>query len=258
VNSGEDFDMARKVALVTGAAAGIGAAAARRLAADGMAVGVLDLDGERCAGTVAAIAEAGGEAMALGADITDRAAVVAAVASLHATLGPVAVLVNNAGIPGFCPFLEMTDAVWDTMLRVNLTGAFIMTQVVLPDMVAAGWGRVINISSMAAQAGAKDMAHYAASKGGMIAMTKALAHEFGPNGITFNTIPPRFITGTIMSDASFAAAKQPLARDAEIAAGPITRAGVPDDIAEAVGWLASEGAGFVTGQVIGVNGGRYI
>ncbi|MDE2404633.1 MAG: SDR family oxidoreductase [Sphingomonadales bacterium] len=250
--------MAGRVALVTGAAAGIGAACARQLAADGLAVGVLDIEASRCTGTVEAIRAAGGKAVALGADIADRAQVNAAVAELRASLGPVAVLVNNAGIPGFCPFLEMTDAVWGEMMRVNLTGAFVVTQVVLPDMVAAGWGRVINISSMAAQKGAKDMAHYAASKGGMIAMTKALAHEFGPQGITFNTVPPRFITQTLMSDASFAASKQPLALDAEIAAGPITRAGVPADIASAVSWLASEGAGFVTGQVIGVNGGRYI
>ena len=250
--------MTNTVALVTGAAAGIGAASAKRLAADGMAVGVLDLDAERCADTVAAIVAAGGQALALGADISNRAQVVAAVGRLRAALGPIAVLVNNAGIPGFSPFLEMSDETWETMLRVNLTGAFIMTQVVLPDMIAAGWGRVINISSMAAQAGASNMAHYAASKGGMIAMTRALAHEFGPQGITFNTIPPRFITGTIMSDASFAASKQPKGREAEIAAGPITRAGVPQDIAGAVSWLASEDAGFVTGQVIGVNGGRYI
>jgi len=250
--------MGRKVALVTGAAAGIGAACAQRLASDGMAVGVLDLDAERCAGTVAAIVAAGGEALALGADISDRAAVVAAVEQLRATFGPVAVLVNNAGIPGFCPFLDLTDAAWETMLRINLTGAFIMTQVALPDMIAAGWGRVINISSMAAQAGASQLVHYAASKGGMISMTKALAHEFGPQGITVNTIPPRFITGTIMSDASFASSKQPKGREAEIMAGPITRAGVPADIAGAVSWLASDDAGFVTGQVIGVNGGRYI
>ncbi|WP_200844842.1 MULTISPECIES: SDR family NAD(P)-dependent oxidoreductase [unclassified Novosphingobium] len=250
--------MVRKVALVTGAAAGIGAASALRLARDGIAVGVLDLDVDRCSGTVDSIAEAGGEAIALGADITDRDQVRGAVAQLHDRFGPIAITVNNAGIPGFKPFLEIDDALWDHMMRVNLTGAFIVTQAVLPGMIAAQWGRVINISSMAAQAGAKDMAHYAASKAGMIGMTRALAHEFGPAGITFNVVPPRFITGTIMSDNSFAAGKQPMAREAEVQAGPIRREGRPEDIAGAVAWLASEEAGFVTGQVIGVNGGRYI
>lgn len=247
-----------KVALVTGAAAGIGASCAQRLARMGMAVGVLDLDADRCANTVTAIVGAGGRAMPLGADISDRLQVVAALNRLRAELGPVTVLVNNAGIPGFSSFLEIDDATWDRMIRINLTGAFVVTQEVLPDMIEASWGRIINISSMAAQAGAPRMAHYAASKAGLIGMTKALAHELGPNGITVNCIPPRFITGTIMSEQSFAAGKQPLARDAEIQAGPIQRAGRPDDIAGAAAWLASEDAGFVTGQVIGVNGGRYI
>lgn len=250
--------MDRKVALVTGAAAGIGASSAVRLAQAGMAVGVLDLDAERCAETARTIKACGGEARALGGDITSRALMKKAIARLRDEFGPITVLVNNAGIPGFKPFLEIDDALWGRMLNVNLTGAFITTQEVLPDMLAARWGRIINISSMAAQAGAKDMAHYCASKAGMIGMTKALAHEFGPVGITVNTIPPRFITGTIMSEQSFAAGKQPLAREAEIEAGPVCRAGVPEDIAGAVAWLASEDAGFVTGQVIGVNGGRYI
>lgn len=250
--------MTDHVALVTGAAAGIGASCARRLARDGAAVGVLDLDAERCAGVVSEIEAAGGRAIALGADITDRQQVAAALDALRDAFGPITILVNNAGIPGFVPFLEMTDAQWDTMLRVNLTGAFIVTQLAIPDMVSAGWGRVINISSMAAQSGAKNMAHYAASKGGMISMTRALAHEFGPSGITVNVIPPRFITGTIMSDEAFAAAKQPRGREAEVQAGPICREGRPEDIAGTVAWLASEDAGFVTGQVIGVNGGRYI
>lgn len=250
--------MSDRVALITGAAAGIGAGCATRLARDGVAVGVLDLDAGRCAETVAAVEAAGGRAVALGADIADRAQVVAAVARLRETFGPVSILVNNAGIPGFAPFLEMSDETWTRMITVNLTGAFIVTQVVLPDMIAAGWGRVVNISSMAAQSGPRHMAHYAAAKGGMISMTKALAAEFGPSGITVNVIPPRFITGTIMSEQSFASAKQPLGREAEVERGPICREGRPEDIAGAVAWLASDEAGFVTGQVIGVNGGRYM
>jgi 2-hydroxycyclohexanecarboxyl-CoA dehydrogenase len=207
---------------------------------------------------VAEIAAAGGRAIALGADISKRAQVQAAVAQLREAFGPVTVLVNNAAITGFVPFLEMSDDQWNAGLNVNLTGTFIVTQVVLPDMLAAGWGRIVNISSSGAQSGAKHLAHYTASKGGMISLTRSLAVEFGPNGITANVIPPRFITGTIMSDASFAAAKQPLGLQAEIDRGPICRAGRPDDIASTVAWLASDEAGYVTGQVIGVNGGRYI
>lgn len=250
--------MGNKVALVTGAAAGIGAACALRLARDGAAVGVLDLDTERCAGTVETIRSAGGKAMALGTDISDRGQVKTAVTQLHDAFGPIIILVNNAAITGYVPFLEMTDQQWELVHRVNLTGTFIVCQEVLPDMIAAGWGRIINISSAAAQVGAKHMAHYASSKGGIIALTRTLAVEFGPNGITANVIPPRFITGTIMSEHSFANAKQPMSREALAALGPICREGRPEDIAGTVAWLASEDAGFVTGQVISVNGGRII
>jgi 2-hydroxycyclohexanecarboxyl-CoA dehydrogenase len=248
----------KKVALVTGAAAGIGAACAIRLARDGASVGVLDLDAARCQATVDAIVKAGGHAVALGADISDRATVIAAMTKLHTVFGPIGILVNNAAITGFTPFLELSDAEWERVLKVNLTGAFIVTQLALPDMIAAKWGRIINIASSAAQSGAKYMAPYASSKGGMIALTKSLALEFGPDGITANVIPPRFITGTIMSERSFADQKQPIAREALAAAGPICREGRPEDIAGAVAWLASDDASYVTGQIISVNGGRYI
>jgi 2-hydroxycyclohexanecarboxyl-CoA dehydrogenase len=247
-----------RVALVTGAAGGIGAECARRLSTDGVAVGVLDLDEARCEQTFRDIRSAGGRAIALGADISDRLQVDQALIRLRGELGPITILVNNAAITGYVPFLELTDDQWGAVLTVNLTGTFIVTQSVLPDMIDAGWGRIINISSSAAQSGAPNMAHYASSKAGMIGLTRTLAVEFGPKGITANVIPPRFITGTIMSEHSFANAKQPVARDALAQAGPICREGRPQDIASAVSWLASDEAGFVTGQVIGVNGGRYI
>ena len=250
--------MTGKVALVTGAAAGIGAAIARRLARDGTAIGVLDIlidDAQKVADEIVA---AGGKAVALEASIADRAQVNAALAKLREALGPVTILVNNAGITGFVPFLEMTDAQWDKMLEINLKGTFITTQLVIPDMIAAGWGRIVNISSSSAQSGAALMAHYSSSKGGMIALTKTLAQEFGGYGITCNTIPPRFVMGTVMSEASFARPDMQARREAMEQDAPIQRAGKPEDIAGAAAWLVSDEAGYVTGQIIGVNGGRYI
>ncbi len=246
--------MTEKVALVTGAAAGIGAAIARRLARDGIAIGVLDLDLDQVSKVADEIVAAGGRAVALAANIADREQVKAAVGKLRDTFGPVTVLVNNAGITGVVPFLELTDEQWDKMLEINLKGTFIVTQVVAPDMVDAGWGRIVNISSSSAQSGAQRMAHYSASKGGVIALTKTLAQELGPMGITCNNIPPRFVMNTIMSEATLSEEAQ----EQNIKAGPIRRAGAPEDIAGAAAWLVSDEAGYVTGQTIGVNGGRYI
>jgi 2-hydroxycyclohexanecarboxyl-CoA dehydrogenase len=243
-----------KVALVTGAAAGIGAAISRRLARDGIAIGVLDVLIEGATKVANEIVAAGGKAIPLKASITDREQVKAAVAKLRETFGPVTILVNNAGITGFVPFEELTDGQWDRMMEVNLKGPFIVTQVVLPDMKAAGWGRIVNISSSSAQSGAVLMAHYSASKGAIIALTKTLARELGPLGITCNNIPPRFVMNTIMSEESIPDSH----RQALIEAGPIRRQGEPEDIAGACAWLVSDETGYVTGQTIGVNGGRYI
>jgi 2-hydroxycyclohexanecarboxyl-CoA dehydrogenase len=243
-----------KVALVTGAAAGIGAAICRRLAKDGIAIGVLDLALEGAQKVAGEIVAAGGKAIALQADVSKRAQVETAIAKLRSALGPVTIVVNNAGISGFVPFEQMTDALWDQMMAVNLRGPFIVAQLALPDMKAAGWGRIVNISSSSAQSGAATMAHYSASKGGVIALTKTLAVELGPLGITCNNIPPRFVMNTVMSNQAFS--PEMVQRIVEM--GPIRRQGEPEDIAGACAWLVSDEAGYVTGQTIGVNGGRYI
>ncbi|HEY0936697.1 MAG TPA: SDR family NAD(P)-dependent oxidoreductase [Trebonia sp.] len=243
-----------KVALVTGAAAGIGMACSKRLAQEGMAVGVLDLDEARCAGTIKAIEADGGKAVALGADVSDRGQVQAAVARLRGTFGPVTVVVNNAGVTDFTPFEQVTEDLFHFVYKVNVLGPMIVTQETLADMKAAQWGRVVNISSSSAQTGSKGMAVYSSSKGAVISLTRTLAQELGPLGITVNTIPPGSITGTIMSDANISQ------QNAErlSATLPVRRVGRPEDIANACAFLCSEDSGYVTGQIIGVNGGRVV
>jgi 2-hydroxycyclohexanecarboxyl-CoA dehydrogenase len=250
--------MASKVALVTGAANGIGKATAKRLARDGIAIGVLDLLEDGARAVADEINAQGGKAVALAADVSKRSDVQTAVDTLRSAFGPINIVVNNAGITGFKPFLELTDEEWDRMLAINLRSAFIVTQLVVPDMIAGRWGRIINISSSSAQSGAMHMAHYSSSKGGMIALTRTLALEFGEYDITSNAIPPRFVHNTAMSNESFERPEMKERFQSMIDAGPIRRHGEPEDIAGAVAWLASDEAGYVTGQVIGVNGGRYI
>jgi 2-hydroxycyclohexanecarboxyl-CoA dehydrogenase len=248
--------MTVKVALVTGAAAGIGAACAKRLAKEGVAVGVLDLDEARCADTVNAITAAGGRAIALGADVSSRAPVKAAVEKLRDAFGPVNILVNNAGVTDFTPFEELTEDRWDFVYAVNVRGPFIVTQEVLPDMKAGQWGRIVNISSSSAQTGAINMISYSSSKGAIVTMTRAMAQEFGPYGITVNNIPPGSVMGTIMSEANRERFQIPT--EVLLQTIPVRRMGEPDDIANACAWLCSEASSYVTGQTIGVNGGRVV
>jgi 2-hydroxycyclohexanecarboxyl-CoA dehydrogenase len=243
-----------KVALVTGAAAGIGRACALRLAGEGIAVGVLDLDLAGCQKTADAITSAGGKAIALKASIADRAQVVAAVNQLREALGPVTIVVNNAGITDTTPFKEITDAQWDKILEINLKGTFIVTQVCLPDMEAAKWGRIVNISSSSAQTGAVGMAPYSASKGAMITLTRTLSQELGPLGITVNNIPPGSVMNTVMSEAN----RPRFDMERLVRSIPMGRTGEPEDIANACAFLVSEASGYVTGQTIGVNGGRVV
>jgi 2-hydroxycyclohexanecarboxyl-CoA dehydrogenase len=248
--------MSVKVALVTGAAAGIGAACAKRLSQDGIAVGVLDLDEARCADTVNAITSQGRKAIALGADVSRRDQVFAAVARLREEFGPITILVNNAGVTDFTPFEEITDELWDFVYAVNVRGPMIMTQAVLPDMKAAHWGRIVNISSSSAQTGATNMITYSSSKGAVVTMTRSMAQEFGPLGITVNNIPPGSVMNTIMSEANRDRFQIPT--EVLLQTVPVRRLGEPEDIANACAWLCADASGYVTGQTIGVNGGRVV
>ena len=245
------MSVAVKTAVVTGAGSGIGRAIAIRLARDETAVGVWDLNGEAAAETAKMIIDAGGKAIAVAADCADAAAIKDAAAKTRAAFGPITILVNNAGIAPFIPYLEIPDEVWDRVIRINLKGPHLCCREVIPDMLAAKWGRIINITSSSTQSGSTNHAHYVASKGGLLGLTKALALEFAPTGITVNMVPPGFID-TPMLRAS------PVNIDAYAASMPMKRVGKPEDIAAACAFLASEEASYMTGQTISMNGGRYM
>jgi 2-hydroxycyclohexanecarboxyl-CoA dehydrogenase len=246
-----------RTALVTGGGSGLGKAVCHRLARDGMAVGVLDIDGEAAKSVAAAISQAGGRAIALFADVSDRQEVNVAVSDLRRAFGAVGVLINNAAVENFSAFGEIRDEVWDHLIDTNLKGAFIVTQAVLPDMVAMRWGRIVNVSALGAQTGAPNMVHYTASKGGIIAMTRSLAIELGPRGVTVNSVSPGFID-TPMARRAIDGGLFPVPYEQIIAAYPIPRLGQPDDIAAACAFFASEEASYVTAQVLGVNGGAAV
>jgi len=245
----------QKVAIVTGSARGIGAATARRLAADGMAVAVLDLDEAACAGTVKEIEDAGGRALAVGADVSQTEQVEAAVERVAAELGAPAVLVNNAGVIRDNLLFKMTDSDWDTVLGVHLRGAFLMTRAAQKYMVAQRYGRIVNLSSSSAL-GNRGQVNYSAAKAGMQGFTKTLAIELGPFGITANAVAPGFIVTdmTAATAARLGVGFEDFQKNrAEII--PVRRVGQPEDVANTISFLASEGAGFVSGQVIYVAGG---
>lgn len=246
----------RRTALVTGGGSGIGRAIALRLAEDGFATAVLDLDTEAAERVAAEARQKGHASLAVGGvDVSDRARVDEAVRQVRDALGPVLVLVNNAGVSATEGFLRITDTSWNRIMAVNLNGPFYFCQAVVPGMKEAGWGRIVNISSSSAQSGQPYMTHYVASKAGLIGLTKSLALELGPAGITVNTIPPGFVD-TPMLRASEERGFLGGSVDHHAELTPVRRAGRPEDIAAACAFLVSEEAGYVTGQVIGVNGGR--
>jgi len=229
-----------KTAVVTGGASGIGKAIAARLAADGHHVATIDL-------------QASATDFAFTADVTDRAQVDAALDKIRTQLGPISILVNAAGLDGFSRFTDISFDDWQRVINVNLHGVFHCCQAVIPEMADAGWGRIVNISSSSTHSGVARMTHYVAAKSAVNGLTKSLALEYGPSGITVNAIPPGFIDTPMLrvaeerGDTNFERA---------LAMTPVRRAGRPEDIAAACAFLVSEEAGYITGQILGVNGGR--
>lgn len=244
-----------RVAIVTGAARGIGASIAERLSDDGHAIAVIDLDEAACAATVERIAAAGGRAIAVGANVAAEQAVAVAVERVTAELGAPTILINNAGVIRDNLLFKMTTDDWDTVMNVHLRGSFLMARAVQAHMTAAGWGRIVNLSSTSAL-GNRGQANYAAAKAGMQGFTKTLAIELGRFGVTVNAIAPGFIEtdmiaqtaermGVTLEEFLVGAAKQI----------PVARTGVPADIAHAASFFVSEGASYTSGQVLYVAGG---
>ncbi|WP_020106608.1 SDR family NAD(P)-dependent oxidoreductase [Nocardia sp. 348MFTsu5.1] len=246
-----------RTAIVTGGASGIGLAIAERLAAEGASVAIFDRNADAASEAAEKITASGYRAIGLGVDVTDRARIDEAVEEVRRKIGPPTILVNSAGMDGFEPFLKISAESWQRLLAVNLTGTFDCCQAVVPDMIDAGWGRIINISSSSAQTGNPWMVHYSAAKAGVVGFTKALAKELGPKGITVNTVPPGFIDTPMLRRTEENGFLGPGIEAAE-STTPMRRVGKPEDIAAACAYLAREDAGYVTGQVIPVNGGRTI
>ncbi|MCA0337833.1 MAG: 3-oxoacyl-ACP reductase FabG [Actinobacteria bacterium] len=244
-----------RVAVVTGAARGIGAATARRLAKDGNAVAILDLDEAACVEVAEAIAAEGGRAIGVGCDVASAEQVEAAVARVASELGAPTILVNNAGIIRDNLLFKMTEGDWDSVMAVHLKGAFLMTKACQAHMTAEKYGRIVNLSSSSAQ-GNRGQANYSAAKAGLQGFTKTLAIELGKFGVTANAVAPGFIQ-TDMTAATAERIGMEFDKFIEYSASqiPVQRVGQPEDIAATISFLCSEEAGFVSGQVIYVAGG---
>lgn len=241
----------QRIAVVTGGGSGIGQATALRLARDGAAVAVWDLDGTGAEATVAAISKAGGRGVVCIGDASSIGGVADALARTRKEFGDPEILVNNAAITGFKPFLEFSEDEWARVLDVNLMGPVRCIKAMLPAMLTGGWGRIVNVSSSSVQMGGAYMHHYVASKGGLVGLTRSLAIELADKGITVNNVPPGYVD-TPMSR------RNALDFEKHALASPMKRAGKPEEVAAAIAFLVSEDAGYVTGQTISVNGGRYI
>lgn len=246
-------EVGSRTAVVTGGASGIGLAISRRLAADGAAVAIFGRNPSAVASAAEQICDAGGNAAGLSVDVTDRDRVDSALEQVRAQLGAPTILVNSAGMSGHRGFLDITAEYWDQVVAVNLTGTFHCCQAVLPDMLEAGWGRIVNISSSSVHSGAPRLAAYVSAKSGVVGLTKALALEFAPHGITVNTVPPGFVDTPMLRES---AAQGHFDIEESTAQTPVGRIGQPEDIAAVCSFLVSDEAGYLTGQVIGVNGGR--
>jgi 2-hydroxycyclohexanecarboxyl-CoA dehydrogenase len=245
-----------RVVIVTGGASGIGLGICTIFAHNGHPVAMLDMDEAALARESAALQAAGGKVLALKADVSNRADVAEAYAAVRTAFGPISIVIANAGISASADFLSMSVETWQRMIDVNLSGVFHTIQLAAPDMVERKWGRIVTISSQAAQSGAQDRAHYAASKGGVIGLTRSLAREWARHGITVNTVPPSLVD-TPLARAGMAAFGIP-SIDIMAQTIPIARAGTPEDIANACEFLCSDKAGYITGQEINVNGGSWM
>ncbi len=247
----------KRIAVVTGGGSGIGLAIAHRLASDGHVVAVLDLNGEAATAAAETIGAAEGQAIGLPVDVGDRGQVFDAVEKVRQQLGAPTILVNNAGMGAIMTrFLKLEPELWEQTLRVNLTGAFHCCQAVLPGMLEAGWGRIVNISSSSTHGGQPLLSQYVSSKSGLNGLTKSLALEFAPKGITVNAIPPGFIDTPMLRASAERGDFGPGGIEDAIARTPVRRAGQPDDIAATCSFLCRDEASYITGQIIGVNGGR--
>jgi 2-hydroxycyclohexanecarboxyl-CoA dehydrogenase len=250
--------MTNKVAVVTGGAAGIGAAICRFLARDGADIAIWDWNIDAAQGLVDELTALGRKVVLCKVDVSNQGHIEAAAKTVREQLGPIGILVNNAGVSPEKDFVSITVDEWERVFNINMKGLFMCTQAVIGDMIEAKWGRIINISSSSAQSGAKRMVHYAATKGGVIAFTKSLAQEMGQHGITVNNIPPSTVYTAGLQSMEERLKSQGGLEGYVNATIPVKRVGQPEDIANAVAFLASEASGYITGVTLSVNGGRYM